>query len=212
METIIALPEWFGAAVIGAIIASFGYIFKLFVTIWGESLAKYRSDKASLIELHSLLTAGKTTFKIQGKNRNKLSDLLRKRDPSLVDGLGFEESFLLAYPSMEEKELELHSIVRAYTIHTLFPLNVSVLDWLKQDKHFKSKKWLSQKGDLLNEMLAKLEIHLLLWVAKYKMWMPDNKSHTLVYLNDEEQHGVGFPKGIEDVIKEAIDKKHWLFG
>jgi len=42
--------------------------------------------------------------------------------------------------------------------------------------------------------LAQLEAHLVLWVAKYEAWISDQPEHALVFLADEEKHGVGFPK------------------
>jgi hypothetical protein len=40
--------------------------------------------------------------------------------------------------------------------------------------------------------------------AEYAVWIPDTASHALVYLNDEERHGVPFPHGIDDTIRQAI--------
>jgi len=54
------------------------------------------------------------------------------------------------------------------------------------------------------QRLAELEPHLLMWLAKYAAWIPDSPAHALVYLADEEDHGVPFPKGIERVIEESL--------
>jgi hypothetical protein len=44
-----------------------------------------------------------------------------------------------------------------------------------------------------------------LWRDKYTVWMK-NEKHCVVYLDDEERHGVSFPKGIEDLVDEALAK------
>src|SRR5712691_2980458 len=52
--------------------------------------------------------------------------------------------------------------------------------------------------------LGALEAHLLMWIAKYSAWIPDTPAHALVYLADEEAHGVPFPSGIERTIEQAL--------
>jgi hypothetical protein len=39
-----------------------------------------------------------------------------------------------------------------------------------------------------------------LWRAKYEFWIPDKPERAIVYMADEQQHGVGFPTGIEVLI------------
>lgn len=58
----------------------------------------------------------------------------------------------------------------------------------------------------LADKLAALEVHLQLWQAKYSVWIPENLTHSLVYLADEEEHGVGFPRGIENDVQELLKK------
>jgi hypothetical protein len=36
------------------------------------------------------------------------------------------------------------------------------------------------------------------------MWIPHHPKHALVYLADEKKHGVGFPSGIEVLIKSVL--------
>jgi hypothetical protein len=47
-------------------------------------------------------------------------------------------------------------------------------------------------------------LHLRLWHAKYEAWIPGHPRHALVYLADEEQHGIGFPGGLDQVVDEVL--------
>jgi hypothetical protein len=212
MDTVQQIPEWFGTAALGAVVAAFGYVSKLILSWWSETISNYRKNKARLVELHSMLRATKVAFDYQKEIRGRLHAALSKRNSDLVKGGGgCERHFSNAYPSMTDDELELHSIIQAYTIYTLHPINEKILDWLKKDTYYKAKKWKLGNGHL-DARLTALEGHLFLWIAKYKMWIPDQPNHALVYLADENQHGLGFPTGIEDDIEEAVNRKHWLFG
>jgi hypothetical protein len=58
----------------------------------------------------------------------------------------------------------------------------------------------------LSAKLNHLESHLYLWIAKYNVWIPGNKKHSLVYLADEAHHGKEFPFGIEGVLNTFLEK------
>lgn len=49
-----------------------------------------------------------------------------------------------------------------------------------------------------------LASHLMLWHAKYEAWIPSNNKHALLYMEDEEEHGLGFPHGVDDIIAGAL--------
>ena len=72
-------------------------------------------------------------------------------------------------------------------------INLAVSEWLKSDVLFKTGVVESQRNRRLAESLFALEIHLLLWHAKYEAWIPNHPEHALVYMVDEKQHGLGFP-------------------
>ena len=59
-------------------------------------------------------------------------------------------------------------------------------------------------GSKLGQQLNTLDAHLLLWLAKYETWIPEHPDNALVYLADEEQHGVPFPHGIEDTVGDVL--------
>jgi hypothetical protein len=203
MEPFGQVPGWMGPAVLGAVIAAGGYVAKLLLEWIGEVRTRRRIRHAKLVELFSLLWAGKVTFDIQNDNRNWLEESIRKGDSRLESIKGFDKLFTAAYPDMSKDERERHSIIRAYTEHTIRPLNESLLQWLKDDTYFKAQTGRNSRRAKLARRLADLEAHLLLWQAKYAIWMAE-PSHALVYLADEEAHGLGFPKGIELDVLEVI--------
>lgn len=60
-------------------------------------------------------------------------------------------------------------------------------------------------GELAVQLKA-LEAHLLLWNAKYEVWMNNTPEHALVYLADEKKHGFGFPNKIDAAVSRALDR------
>jgi hypothetical protein len=205
MENIVHLPEWLGTAVIGAVIAALGFVAKLVIQ-WILDLRNNNSTRrARLVELLSILDASHSAFKVQNRNRNNLSDSLPERfplDTSIENG--FDYQFTEAFSNMTPKELELHSIIRSYTMNTIKPLNDKALEWLQKDTYFKARNGKRDKSAELAKQLTKLEAHLYLWQAKYTIWIPDNPKHSLVYLADEKNHGIGFPDGIENDIRVLL--------
>ncbi len=75
--------------------------------------------------------------------------------------------------------------------------------------------WLDGSADLLQrerQLLPEplLEAHLLLWLAKYRIWIPDHPEHALVYMADEEKLGTAFPYGIEGKIRALLRGERWF--
>jgi hypothetical protein len=79
--------------------------------------------------------------------------------------------------------------------------------WIQADREFKINSVKELRtidfGSEFAKQLNRLELHLNLWRDKYNVWMK-NEKHCVVYLDDEIQHGVGFPTGIEDMVDEAL--------
>lgn len=196
-----------------------------------------------LIQLHSLLRASRAVFQTQVALRNALySDLIEtsklplavptgavgrvlreqagERDDTDSSGRrrpieGFEAHFAAAFPAFNEEQRELHRLIRAYTVHALHTLNRDALDWLREDTYFKSLANQQTPIGEIARLLNQLEAHLVLWFAKYEIWIPNQEHHALVYLGDEKQHGIEFPKGpidkvtgkprrIEDMISDVL--------
>lgn len=206
MQTFLQIPAWIGPAVLGAVLAATGYVAKLLLEWIGEVRKTRRDRQTRLVEVFSLLGAGRVAFRVQSKTRDRLDVAIKERIPALTSVRGYERLFTATYPDMTEDERELHTIIRAYTEHTIRPLNESILQWLREDTYFKAPMGARGPRGKLARRLAHLEAHLLLWQAKYSIWIPENPSHSLVYLADEEEHGLGFPGGIEDDVLAVIGR------
>lgn len=208
MDDLTGLPSWLGTAVIGAVIAVIGFFGKAAYE-WVEEVQERKNlRRARLVELISMLKAEFATYQVQCFNRDRLKTLILMRDEQLKadENSGYDSIFSLAYPNMTEEEKELHTLVRSYTINSIRPLNLAVVEWIKNDKYFKiSRKKQGIHGEV-SKMLAQLDAHLLMWDAKYKIWIPDSPDHALVYLDDEKKHGIPFPSGIEQKLESLLEK------
>lgn len=118
--------------------------------------------------------------------------------------------FAAAHKDMTPSERELFNVVRAITIHTFQPLNEAILTWLRSDTEFRVRSPDKSLRGKLAAHLQKLEAHLLLWNAKYRIWIPDHPEHALVYLADEERHGIGFPKHGAELVERILHSFHWI--
>jgi len=79
-----------------------------------------------------------------------------------------------------------------------------MLDWLRHDNWFKRSSGKSKALDDLGNTLRQLEQHLNEWEAKYASVFENDPKVTMNYLADEQEHGTGFPIGIELVVKQAL--------
>ena len=205
MDNLTQVPEWLGAAVIGAVVAALGYVGKLIIESWLAIREAQNARRARLVELQSLLRAAWVSFAVQNNHAKCLLSMVQEKHPGLIGTEeGYERSFSKAYGAFTLDEKELHAIIRSITIYSLRPTNQSLSKWLQSDTYFKAQK--PSQGILgeLAEKLATLEAHLILWHAKYETWIPDTPGHALVYLADEEEHGIGFPSGIDEVVRKAL--------
>jgi hypothetical protein len=118
---------------------------------------------------------------------------------------GYEDLLSTMYDKFTPEEKELHSMIRGITVYALKPINEAVSEWLDSDVDFRvQKRARGQRGELA-EKLNTLAGHLLLWRAKYEIWIPNCPAHALVYLADEKAHGLGFPTGVEKLINHVIE-------
>jgi hypothetical protein len=192
------------AGFFGAVFAAIGYVSKLVIE-WIKGLTdEHRRRRSQLVQLQSLLRAGFYTYDTQIGHREKLTKMIEQRTGKELssEGDGYDQFFADSFQSFVASEKELHDIIRAFTIHAMRPVNLSLLQWLRADSYFKAQSGDTSLGKLAGE-LARLEIHLILWLAKYEVWIPEFKAHALVYLVDEKGHGVGFPVGIDELIPPA---------
>jgi len=199
------VPEWLGAGALGALVASIGYV----VNLIGAALLR-RSERAarrdaSLVALASLLLAGNALYRAQLAQAKRLAAMLAARGVP-ADAEGLEALFGASFASFLPAERELHQIVRAATEHAVRRLNLSLTAWLAADVTYKLGVHVPRGGEQLAQMLNQLELHLLLWHAKYEAWIPDHREHALVYMADERAHGTGFPKGLDALVVQLVNQ------
>ncbi|HYI24171.1 MAG TPA: hypothetical protein VD767_02085 [Thermomicrobiales bacterium] len=132
---------------------------------------------------------------------------------------GYEALMTAAHSTFTDEQKELHALLRGMTQLALRPANLALTEWLASDTTFKTGAIpISNPVTTLetaavpiedpasfSSWLHQLELHLTLWHAKYEYWMADER-HALVYLADEQDHGVPFPRGIEEVVDAALEE------
>lgn len=191
------VPDGLGKALIGAVIAALGYVAKLATDgIIGWNTLR-RARRAKLVELQSLLLVSRRVYQIQ----NELVQRLYKEigaEHGHIQGT-YDDVLAEAHPLLDEKQRLMHGLIRNYTIHCIMPLNARMTEWLAGDTYFKGAGRQGSAMDL-SVALQRLEAHLILWRAKYEFWIPNRPERAIVYMVDENKHGVGFPKRIEAVI------------
>lgn len=199
------VPEWLGAALIGAAIAFIGFVGKSIVESVNSTRQERQARRAELVELHSLLRAGRVTFVIQNEHAAQLLEMVRAKHPSAARAEGgYERVFASAFDQFTPEERELHGIIRSMTVSALAPTNQAILDWIRRDRYYKSHPPSHRELGRLSTLLGDLEAHLVLWKAKYEGWIPNTPAHALVYLADESNHGLGFPAGIDDEVARVL--------
>jgi hypothetical protein len=195
-------------ALIAALLAAIGFVAKEIVASVREWRAQDAKRRALLFQLQALLEATRAGFLVQSELRNRLSAELRARLPGDGAGdTGYERLFTHLYDRMSAEERDLHGLIRAYTEHILQPLNAATRAWLEADAEYRLSRGKHGVEATLCQQLNTLDAHLLLWLAKYEMWIPHRPEHALVYLADEEEHGVPFPTGIEATLAEVLARR-----
>lgn len=196
---------WAAPALLAAIIAAIGFVGKTITDLVLRLREEANGRRSKLTELYALLRAGDAAFAVQRELRVRLADQLRHRLPKTAElPPGFERLFAATYAEMTDEERKLHSLIRTMTVHTFRSLNQSLLDWLRADRYFRAMSPVHRRLGGLALFLAQLEAHLVLWLAKYEAWIPEHPEHALVFLVDEERHGVGFPKGGTTILARLL--------
>ena len=196
---------WAAPALLAAFIAALGFIGKTAADLILRFRETASERRSRLIELYALIRAGDAAFKVQRDLRVRLANQLRQRLPETAQlPRGFDRLFSATYSNMNDEERQLHSLIRTMTIHTFRPLNESLLEWLRSDRYFRAIAPSHRRLGNLALFLAQLEAHLIIWAAKYEVWIPDHPEHAVVFLADEEKHGVRFPKNGATILAKAL--------
>jgi hypothetical protein len=206
MADISVIPEWLGKAVVGAVIAALGYVSKLIFELV-QSWKRNRAEEVTrLLSLASLLKSSRSVFGSQRQLVVRLTRLIDERLPTFAQsGQGYEKQLTEAFPLLTKEELEIHGLIRSFTEHGLRPLNASMSEWLDSDIVYRNSRNTGTPRGQLAAMLNQLDAHLRLWHAKYAAWIPNYPEHALVYLADEEAHGLAFPHGLDAMVENVLE-------
>lgn len=204
MNELLSLPEWLGTAAFGAVIAALGYLAKMTIELVTAARRLHRERRAALVRLGSLLRASGVAFDVQNLLAQRLLQTIRNDHPEVDTTGGYEHAISRAYKLLGEDEREMHAIIRGYTINALRPTNEKILEWVREDTYFKAGKGKRKHEDDFAQKLGLLEAHLLLWLAKYDAWIPNDPHHALVYMADEKAHGLGFPTSIDKTVAQFL--------
>jgi hypothetical protein len=193
--------------VAGAVVAALGYVGKLGVEGWRQWRQDRAKRRARLLQLQALLRASQTAFRVQRELAGRLAAQLRDRYPDdLPDEPGLERMFTHLYHRFEPEQAELHAVIRAYTEHALYPINQAMSEWLRADVDHRTTQGKNDPEVRLAKLLNDLDCHLTLWLAKHDVWLLGRPDHALVYLVDEEKHGPGFPRGLDQAVAEVVSR------
>lgn len=190
--------------VVAAVIAALGYVGKLLTDAWIKHQATKRERRVLLVELQSRLRATKVSFQIQNTHAIRLFELLKARMPELDTSVGYDRTLSQAFAKMNQEERDLHAMIRSITVNSLRPANGALLKWLSGDRYFKAQYGGARELRVLAAKLAELQTHLILWNAKYEIWIIDHPERALVYMVDEQAYGTGFPSGIDEAVAQAL--------
>lgn len=205
------IPAWIMDSVTTGFTALVGFFVKYGIDLFNSRKQLNNERIRKLEDLKGMLEESKNLFIMQNKLVKRLVNEVRTRmnlDETSISG-GYEHFLTENYDAMTDVEKDTHSVIRGTTMNSVNIVNEELQKWITNDKEFKinSVKKLRESdfGETFSHSLSQLELHLNLWRDKYTVWMK-NEKHCVVYLDDEERHGVSFPKGIEDLVDEALAK------
>lgn len=204
------IPEWLLTTITTGLTAALGVAAKY---VWDYAMEKKELRKTRIIKLEKLkglLNESHGLFRMQNKLVQRLALDIRTRtcvSGSLTNTVNSYEAFFVPYyDTFTESEKDIHAMIRATTLNSINRINSEMLTWMDDSLDFKSNTVRCLRntcGKELGEALTQLELHLNLWQDKFAIWMK-NEKHCVVYLADEEHHGVGFPKEVDALVDAAI--------
>ncbi len=205
------MPTWVGQGLVALLVgALIPYWLKTLDNVKDrrQKIRELHMDRlASIIELSTLLTTSRIIFITQNKMAQKLVlPLMKQHGDKILDGMSINEILAKLYPKFTEDQIAQHKNIRAWSIHLMMPINQEIINWLENDTLFRTT-YISAKDStkrLLANKLIELHAHLLLWKGKYNALIPEENSNAIVYLADEERHGIGFPGGLDELIQKMM--------
>jgi hypothetical protein len=193
------------AATLTAAVGVIGYLGKVVFDAWRTWQHSQDELLARLLRFSCLLKDSKYVFLKQLELTGRLEGLLPPEEGDHTPRSAGHESLLVSLYDRFSPELkELHGIIRSTTICSMRPLNLAMGKWLDEDVDFRTGRSTNKKRQELASKLNLLACHLLLWNAKYEAFIPNNPKHALVYMADEQDHGLGFPEGLDELVEEVL--------
>jgi hypothetical protein len=201
--------EWLWRTLIAAVFATSGFVVKELYTSWRSAEAQRQAaaeaNLATLKELAALLDESYRIFTVQNGQAERLLQLLRqKHRRELPEGVGYDETFYLLHDRFTRTEATLQRLIRSTTMNSQRRVNLALSAWLARGAAFQHDDQPTPTRAALAAELRMLKLHLNQWHDKYDAWIPGDTRRSLVYLADEEAHGVGFPPGLEPALAQAI--------
>jgi hypothetical protein len=204
-----SIPDWVGETVLGAIFATLGFLLKMLLDYFKARRQEQRGLTARLEELSAPLNESRTLFFDQNFKARRLLQLLQERLPGQVsDVLGFDELFFRLYANFTNEEREIHALIRATTMNSMYRVNTRMHTWLVQNASLRQTQQSDAKISALAKQLDLLQAHLNLWDDKYNATVAKDERRCLVYLADEKGHGLRFPQELEPLLADVLHSRH----
>lgn len=201
--------EWLWRSLIAGLFATAGFVAKDLYGGWRESEANRRAtieaSAGALRELATLLDESYRIYTMQNDQaRRLLRQLQRRLGARVPQHLGFDETFYLLHDRFLRPEAAMQRLIRSTTMNSQRRVNLALSAWLERNRAFLHDDQPTPERTALAAELKILKLHLNQWHDKYDAWIPGDPRRSLVYLADEEAHGVGFPPGLEDAVKNVL--------
>jgi hypothetical protein len=173
--------------------------------IAAEERSAAAASLGALQELSALLDESYRIFTVQnGQAQRLLRSLQRNHARHLPADAGYDETFYVMHERFTRQEIVLQRLIRSTTMNSQRRVNLAMSQWLQRSPAFLHDTQPDPQRAQLAAQLRMLQLHLNQWHDKYDAWIPGDPKRSLVYLADEEAHGVGFPPGLEEVLREVV--------
>ncbi len=162
------------------------------------ALSEVRTFKA-------LLDEGREIYLRNNAQRGRLRDLIHANHAGdIPPNKGYDDLFYKMYDRLNEEEMALFRIVRGNTRVGMHRINARIYDWA--DTHNVAAMFPEQTPPVLalERELKELRSHLSEWFSKYEETFKPDPKRTLVYLNDENQHGTRWPPGLNGAVAAVL--------
>ena len=197
--------EWFAQSILAGAAATAGYLGKAIHDHFRQRRTHRANNIRELRQLAAVLRESDSVFDGQKYLVHRLIDMLESNHKDVIaKAVGFDDKFRAAYSAMNQDELELHALIRSATTNSVNRLNQAMKAWLERNEQLLEDLAASETLQRLEEDLSQLELHLNQWFDKYNAFIPNDPPRALVYLADEKQQGVAFPRRLRKSLAAII--------